>query len=336
MSRNRKLIAISIGDINGIGIELLIKCWEEKKINNFVLFTNYKLFKKYLSRNKYKFSINITNNLQNYFKYDSRVFNIYNIPSKTNIENTLKSVDYAFNACKNKFFIGLLTLPLRKDLINKKFKNNFLGHTEYLEKLDNGNISNMIFIHNNIKISILTTHLPLRKIIKYISKKNYINDKIITLKKSLENDFNIKNPTIAISGLNPHAGENGFIGTEEKSFIKPEINSLRKKGIKIYGPYSGDTMITKTNFNNFDCYVYFFHDQALPLFKYISDYNGVNYTSNLSILRASPDHGTAYEIVGTGKAKYNSILNCIKLLKKINKNKNVKTKKISKSKFSNR
>ena len=327
-------VAVTIGDINGIGIEILIDSMIKKKIKNFVLFTNYKIIKNYIKKRKIKLSINVYNL---YFKYDKNSLNIYDFKVKNFEDNTIKSLNYAFNLIKKDFFIGMITLPIRKDLIIKKINKNFVGQTEYLQKLDKKETSNMVFSYKNLIISSLTTHININKIERQISKKNFIYNKIISLHKSLITDFGIKKTKILISGLNPHAGENGYIGKQEKLFIDPQIKKLKKLKINISGPVSGDSMLNKNNILNYNCFLFIFHDQALIPFKYISNYSGVNITANLSIIRTSPDHGTAYNLIGKNIASNKSLINCFKTVNKIYKNrlKNDKSKKIIKSKFFN-
>ena len=139
-------------------------------------------------------------------------------------------------------------------------------------------------------------------------------------------DFNISKPKIIISGLNPHAGENGEIGNEENKLITPVVKNLKKKGVDIYGPYSADSILIKKNFKKFDCFVFIYHDQALIPFKYISQFSGVNYTGNLQIIRTSPDHGTAYDLVGKKEISNASFLNCYKLINRIYKNRIINDK----------
>ena len=153
----------------------------------------------------------------------------------------------------------------------------------------------------------------------------------MNLYKTLKEDFNITKPKLIISGINPHAGENGKIGKEEMNYIIPTIKKLKNKGIKIEGPYSGDSLLINKNLKKYDCFVFMYHDQALIPFKYISQFTGVNYTGNLDIIRTSPDHGTAYDLIGTKKISDLSFLNCFKLTRMIYKNRilNVKSKKIT-------
>ncbi len=130
----------------------------------------------------------------------------------------------------------------------------------------------------------------------------------------------LKKPKIIISGLNPHAGENGKLGNEEIEIINPAVKKLKSKGIKIHGPHSADSLLINKNLEHYDCFIFIFHDQALIPFKYISQFSGVNYTGNLSIIRTSPDHGTAYNLVDSKNISDKSLLNCFKLIKEIHFN----------------
>ena len=214
----------------------------------------------------------------------------------------------------------MLTLPINKEKIIKKNIKNFIGHTEFLEKLDNKKITNMIFIKNKIIFSTLTTHVKIQDIPKIITSKEYLLNKLLILNTSLRKDFNIKKPKILIAGLNPHAGENGLLGTEENKIIKPVINKLNKISKNFYGPISADSMVTYNNFKKYDCLFFMYHDQALIPFKFISKNSGTNFTSNLSVIRVSPDHGTAFDIVGKNVANAKAVLNSLKILNKISIN----------------
>ncbi len=328
-----KYIAVSIGDINGLGIELLLKSWKSNKIKNFVLFTDVLLFKKYLRKRNIKIKINIINESNKYI-FDKRDLNIYSFKSVSNIDNTLKSIQYCYYETKKNNFIGIVTLPLRKDLI-KKLHYDFIGHTEFLQKLNKKKYSNMILYNKKIMVSPLTTHISIKNVSKKIKNKNLIFNQIYNLNKTLINDFGIKKPKLIISGLNPHSGDKGAIGNEEINLIIPVLKKIRKEGVYIHGPFSADSMINKNNLVNYDCFIFIYHDQALIPFKYISNFSGVNYTGNLDIIRTSPDHGTAYNLIGSNLAKNKSLINCFKLIKSIHNNRisNDKAKKITGSKF---
>ncbi len=330
-----KLIAVSIGDINGIGLEIFLKLFLMKHIKDVVLFSNYKIIKKYIEKNKYRIKIAKVLENNNKIIIKKNLLNIYSFSCKSNIENTLKSVKLAHENCINKKFIGMVTLPLRKDLIINNIDPNFIGHTEYLRNLENKRNSNMILYHNKIIISPLTTHIKIQSVSQSIKKRNFIFNQLKNLNNTLKYDFNIKKPKILISGLNPHAGENGKIGKEEIKTIIPELKKLRKMKIDIDGPISADTMLIGKNTKNYNCFVFIYHDQALIPFKFISNFTGVNYTGNLKVVRTSPDHGTAYNLRNTKQISNKSLINSFTLIKKIHKNriKNVKSKKIIKSKF---
>ena len=225
-----KPIGITIGDINGIGIEILLDIWANKKIrNNFVLITNYRLFKKFLVSRNINLKINIINdNLEIRFS-NKLILNIYDIKAKNNAHNTYNSLIEGFNLSKNKIIKGLITLPLNKKLINDKINKNFFGQTEFFQKLENKKISNMIFVNKKVIFLPLTNHIALNKISKKINSKDYIFNKIIALNNTLTIDFGIKDPKILISGLNPHSGENGIIGNEEITLINDFSIKNQKK-----------------------------------------------------------------------------------------------------------
>tara|TARA_B100000963_G_scaffold360857_1_gene393490 strand:+ start:2835 stop:3812 length:978 start_codon:yes stop_codon:yes gene_type:complete len=321
------IVAITIGDINGIGIKILIDLWKKNSLRNFILFTDIKVFKEYVKKNKLKININlVNNNNDDNIKFVKREFNIYSFDSVSLEDNTYKSLKYSYKYCKIKFCKGLITLPLRKDLIINKIDKKFIGHTEYFQKIDNKKMSNMILFHDKIIISTLTTHIPINKVSKIISKKNYLYNKIVNLHNTLKIDFNIKKPKLILSGLNPHAGENGKIGEEDLKVILPTIKRLKSQNINIIGPVPGDSMLINKNIKKYDCYIFIYHDQALIPFKYISQFSGVNYTGNLDIIRTSPDHGTAYNLVYSKKFSNKSLINCYKLINKISKNRKVNAK----------
>ena len=217
-------IAITIGDINGIGIEIFIKLWKLKKNNKFVLFSNKNLIKIFFKRKKINIPINLVNN--NLYDFKKNYLNIYDYKAKNNEENAYKALIHSYNLSKKGYFIGILTLPLNKEKIIKKINSKFIGQTEIYQKLDNKKYPNMLFIKNNLIFATLTTHIRLKDITKHLSSKKYIYNKIFHINKTLINDFGIKNPKIIIAGINPHAGENNCIGNEETIFLKPVIKKL--------------------------------------------------------------------------------------------------------------
>ncbi len=332
-----KPTAVTIGDINGIGIEILLDLFKKNKIKNFVLFTDVKAIKRYLSKKNYNIKINLINaDKKKNLNIKKEYLNIFTFSSKSPEDNTLKSIVFAHKYCLEYQFSGMVTLPIRKDLIIKKLAPNFIGHTEFLQNLEKKKYSNMILINKKVIITPLTTHIKLKSVVNKISKENIYNQ-IKNLNKVLKRDLNIKLPKIILSGLNPHAGENGKIGNEEEKIVKPSLLQLKKENIFIDGPVSGDTMLSEENIKKYHCFVFMYHDQALIPFKFISQFSGVNFTGNLNVVRVSPDHGTAYKLRGNKNRSDKSIINCFKLVNKINNNRKLheKSKKIIRSKFSN-
>ncbi len=332
-----KPTAVTIGDINGIGIEILIDLFKNNKIKNFVLFSDVKAIRKYLNKKNYKINLNIiNNNKKKSINLKKKYFNIFTYSSKSLEDNTLKSIIFAHKYCKENKFAGMVTLPIRKDLIIKKLIPSFIGHTEFLQKLERKNYSNMILINKNIIVTPLTTHIKLKSVVNKITKDTIYNQ-IKNLNTVLKRDLNIKFPKIILSGLNPHAGENGKIGNEEKKIVNPSLIKLKKEKVLINGPVSADAMLLKENIKKYDCFVFMYHDQALIPFKFISQFTGVNFTGNLDVIRVSPDHGTAYRLKGKKFRSDKSIINCFKLVSKINNNRKLyeKSKKIIGTKLYN-
>jgi len=306
-------IGITIGDIKGIGIQLLIELWLKKKIKNFFLITNKKLFKNYLNLNKIKLSVKNFNQNE---KINNNYFYIYNINANNNNNNTINSLKESYKLAKKGICYSIINLPLNKEKIIK-IDHSFRGQTEFYQKLDNKKISNMIFYSKKIIIFTLSTHIPLNKVNKYLKKKDLIFNKIKEFDKTLKKDFNISKPKLIIAGINPHAGENGKLGKDEIKYLKPAIRKLNKIKIKIKGPYPSDTLFSNKNIKDFDAFVCNYHDQALIPLKILSGFNAVNFTGSLSIIRLSPDHGTAYNLIGKKIANVNSLKNCFIVAKKI-------------------
>ena len=316
---NKKLIAVTIGDIEGIGIQLLLKEWKNRKIYNFILITNLDIFNKFINLNNK--NINIINK-KTQDKYDKNKLNILNIKTKNKYTNTIDSLNLAYKYTKEKIFIGILTLPLNKNKINKYVNHKFIDQTSFFSKKEKAKNTNMIFIHRNKFFIPLTIHIELKNVYKFFKNKNLVINKVESLIYTLKHDFNISNPKLILAGINPHAGENNLISDDENKYLKPIIKILKKKKINITGPVSGDSIINNFNLINYDAFIFTFHDQALIPFKIISKYKGVNFTSKLDIIRTSPSHGTAESLIGSKKTTSEGILNSFKLIKKISYNRN--------------
>ena len=319
LKSNKQLICVTIGDIQGIGIHILLKEFKKGKINNFVLITNIKIFNKYI-----KFPINKINiiNEKNFNKFDKKKLNIYNYITKNQNTNTLDALKYAYELTKKKKFIGVLTLPLNKHKINKSVNKNFIDQTSFFSNSENQKNSNMIFFHNGKFFTPLTIHIELKKVHELFKNTNNMVKKIENLYSTLIKDFNIKQPKMILAGINPHAGEQDTISKDDNKYLMPIIKKLYKKNIFIDGPVSGDGIINNINLNKYDVFIFTYHDQALIPFKILSNYEGVNFTSNLDIIRVSPSHGTAENLIGSNKVISKGIINCFNLIKKINNNRN--------------
>ena len=312
------LIAITIGDIKGIGIHLLIKEWKRKRIKNFVIITNLRIFKSLKLVNLH--NVNVINSQNDIFLLNRKKLNILNFETKNQFTNSLESLKIAYNLVKKKICIGILTLPLNKNKINKFADMTFIDHTSFFSNLENNKNSNMMFIHDQKFFIPLTTHIELKNVYKSFINKEAMIKKIENINATIKNDFKIKLPKLLISGINPHSGENGLISNDESKYLIPIIRKLKNKNINITGPISGDGLLSAINFNKYDAFIFTYHDQALIPFKIISKFEGVNFTSNLNIIRVTPSHGTAVELINNKKANSKGIINCFNIINKISKN----------------
>jgi 4-hydroxythreonine-4-phosphate dehydrogenase len=202
---------------------------------------------------------------------------------------------------------GIVTAPLNKSTIDLK---GFAGHTAFLATAFNSTEYLMLMVSDDIKVGLVTDHIPLNRVSEQLSSEK-IKKALVTMNNSLKTDFGITKPMIAVLGLNPHAGDNDLLGEEENKIIKPAVEQVYNEGIFCFGPYSPDGFFGMRNFNNFDGVLAMYHDQGLIPFKYMSFADGVNYTAGLSIVRTSPDHGTAYDIAGKGIADQQSFINAV-------------------------
>jgi 4-hydroxythreonine-4-phosphate dehydrogenase len=316
---NKKLICVTIGDIEGIGIHLLLKEFKKNKIKNFILITNINIFIKYLKFPRNKINIIEGNNFNHYYK---NKLNIYSFDTKNKETNTIDALKYAYEFTKKKKFAGILTLPLNKFKINKLVSKKFIDQTTYFSNKENQKYSNMIFFYKNKFFTPLTIHIELKEVHKAFKNKITMANKIENLYSTLLNDFKIKKPKIVLAGINPHAGENNIISKDDNKYLLPIIKHLKQKKIFIYGPISGDSIINNENLKKFNAFIFTYHDQALIPFKILSNYQGVNFTSNLDVIRVSPSHGTAENLIGSNKVVSKGIINCFKLIRQIKKNRN--------------
>ncbi|MBL4724116.1 MAG: 4-hydroxythreonine-4-phosphate dehydrogenase PdxA [Lutibacter sp.] len=315
MDKSKKIIVgISIGDFNGIGIEIALKTFLDKRMLDFctpVIFGSTKLITAYKKSMNINVPFNGVKKIENVIHGKLNIFNLWNEDVEINLgKATEESGKYAFNSLKeatNSLINGtidvLVTAPINKDNIqSEEFK--FPGHTEYLESNLEGE-SLMILMTDTLRIGLITGHIPVSKISETITPE-LIKKKVSIMYNSLIQDFAIDKPKIAILGLNPHCGDHGVIGNEDDEIIRPTIDEIQQKGQLVYGPYAADSFFGSENYKNFDAILAMYHDQGLAPFKTLSFGEGVNFTAGLNKVRTSPDHGTAYELAGKELANISS------------------------------
>lgn len=326
----RPVIGITLGDINGIGAEVIIKALSDARILNMitpVIYGSVKVlsyYRKMLENNDFNFG-----HIKNLDQINRKRINVINcwteiveINAGTEDRETGK---YAFMALKDAVkdlkagkIDALVTGPINKNTIQSdEFK--FPGHTEYLAGEIGKGKSLMTMVSATMKIGVATGHIPLKDVNKAITSE-LIEEKLRIFQESLKKDFNILKPRIAVLGLNPHAGEAGLLGDEEEKVIMPAIAEFKKKGNLVYGPFPADGFFGDGSYARYDGILAMYHDQGLVPFKALSFETGVNFTAGLSKIRTSPDHGTAYSIAGKGTASEASMREAIYLAADICKN----------------
>ncbi len=320
----KRPIIIILGEPNSISSEIFLKSlnYIKKTKLNFIIIGNYSLLEKqakYLNfKINVKFKLSEINSLENvkfnFINVDYKQSKPFNL--KTNNSDTFvkKCFEHAVILLKKKLAIGLINLPINK---SKFTKNKYKGITEYIaDKTNNRNKENMLLFNENFSVLPLTTHIPLKKVYKEISYK-----KIEKACKNLNNFYlktiKRKKFKIGILGLNPHNGENGYIGNEEKKIIIPAINKLKKK-YPIIGPLSPDTSFLQREKLKIDVLIGHYHDQILTTFKTKFDFNAINITIGLPFIRISPDHGIGTGIIGKGIANPKSFKKAVKFFSKYN------------------
>lgn len=317
MINNKTIIAITQGDINGIGYEVILKTLAEPRVyEDFVpvIYGSSKaagFYRKQLDIQG--INLNIINTVE---EAHAKKVNIINCtdedirvePGKATEEAgkaAFAALERATADMQKGLVDALVTAPINKKNIQSA-EFHFPGHTEYLEQVfGEKNTSLMLLVNDVMRVAVVTGHIPVKKIATVITKE-LILEKLKTLNQSLKQDFTIIRPRIAVLGLNPHAGDEGVIGDEEETIIKPALEEAQKEGILCFGPYPADGFFGSGNFNKFDGILAMYHDQGLIPFKTVSMESGVNYTAGLSAVRTSPAHGTAYDLAGQNLASEES------------------------------
>jgi len=307
----KPIVAISVGDFNGIGYEIIVKTLADKDILDFftpVIFGSTKhlnYYKNLINNNSIQFfGINEASaaverkiNVINLWKEPAQME--FGVSSETAGTYAYESLKAAADAVKKGDCDVLVTAPINKQNIQSD-KFHFPGHTEFLGEAWGGDPL-MFLVSEKLKVSLVTQHIPLKDVAGKISQKSIVQ-KINQIHDSLVQDYRISKPKIAVLGLNPHSGDDGLLGKEEQEIIIPAIQSLYEKGMLVYGPYAADSFFNPENIEVFDAVLGMYHDQVLIPFKTLCFDEGVNYTASLPFVRTSPDHGVAYDIAGKGIA----------------------------------
>jgi 4-hydroxythreonine-4-phosphate dehydrogenase len=330
MNHEKPKIGISLGDLNGIGPEVVIKALADSRLLNMatpIIYGSTRVLSFYRKlMNLEEFNYSQVKNKGQFFAKSINVVNCWEDvieinpgqPSKETGKAALLSLKKVVEDIKEGLIDGFVTAPIDKNTIHSQ-EFPFRGHTEYLTQTFEAMESLMLMVGDDLKVGLVTEHIPVKEISNHITKER-VELKIRLLELTLKKDFHISKPKIAVLGLNPHAGDEGLIGSEENEVIKPVINDLKSKGKLIFGPFPADGFFATGQHTKYDAVLAMYHDQGLIPFKSIAFDNGVNYTAGLPIVRTSPDHGTAYSIAGKNMADEGSMRQAIYLACDIIKN----------------
>jgi len=306
----RPNIGISIGDPAGIGPEIISRALTNKEVlrlADFTIIGDSFVFKRLGQYQK----IAARSTLIDLGNIETKLFKFGKI-NVTNARASVAYIDKAMELIKEGEIDGLVTAPVNKESINRS-GIRFIGHTEYIARKMHTHDFAMMFVTPALKVVLASRHIPLAEVSKYLTKENIYKTMRLTI-RALKNNFKINRPSIAVCGLNPHAGEGGYLGREEKDKIIPAIERIKKEfSCNIQGPLASDTLFYFAKKKIFDAVIAMYHDQGLIPLKLLSFKNAVNLTIGLSFIRTSPAHGTAYNIAGKNEADPGSMIEAIKL-----------------------
>lgn len=322
-TQEKPRIGITMGDLNGIGPEVVIKALMDTRMLTLVTPVIYgsarvlSFYKKLLKIEEFSYSP-----VKSKGQFTSRSVNVVNSwedvieitpgkPSRETGKAAFLAIKQACEDLKEGVIDALVTAPIDKHSIHSE-EFPFKGHTEYLANYFNAQNSTMCMISERLRIALATEHIPLNKVASSINKE-LIQSKLQIIDQTLQKSFGISKPKIAVLGLNPHAGDGGLIGKEEEEIIIPAIQEMKNKGKLVSGPFPADGFFGSDSYRKFDAVLAMYHDQGLIPFKAIAFENGVNYTAGLPVIRTSPDHGTAYAIAGKNVASESSMREAIYL-----------------------
>jgi len=320
-TQQKPVIGFSIGDINGIGTELIIKTFSDNRLLELctpVIFGSGKVinfYRKAASETPFNYQ-----NLRDLTRIAHRQVNVLNCweeeinvtpgqLNETGGKYAVRSLTMAVEALKEQKIQGLVTAPIHKSN-TQSAEFNFTGHTPYLKHSFGANDVVMLMVAGDFRVGLVTEHVPLKEVAAHITREAILS-KISIIHQSLIRDFGIDKPKIAVLGLNPHAGDEGLIGKEEETIIRPAIKEAKHNNYLVMGPFSADAFFARGQHEKFDAVLAMYHDQGLIPFKSLAKDNGLNYTAGLPVVRTSPDHGTAFDIAGKNKADHSSFLAAI-------------------------
>lgn len=322
MSKKRIKIGITHGDINGISYEVLIKTFQDNRIFDFctpIIYGSPKVAAYHRKAlNISNFSFNSINDLSEAVPKKANLINVLGdnvrveLGKSTQIagESALISLERAVSDLKEGKIDAIVTSPINRDT-TKSGDLNFNGHTAYLQEKFEAKDSLILLTSESMKVGVVSGHVPISEVGKYVTIDNIVS-KLNVLNDTLVKDYGVQKPKIAVLGLNPHAGDSGVIGKEEEEIIIPAIHKAKDKdNVLAIGPFSADSFFGSDSFTKFDAILAMYHDQGIAPFKALNFGAGVNYTAGMPIIRTTPDHGTAYEIAGQGKASANSFRQAI-------------------------
>jgi 4-hydroxythreonine-4-phosphate dehydrogenase len=316
MQPQKPRIGITLGDLNGIGPEVVIKALADNRLLAMITPVIYgsakviSFYKKQLNIEEFNYT-----QVRNKGQYAPKSINVVNCwednleisPGKASKEGGKAAFIALKQACedlKEGLIDALVTAPIDKHTIHSD-EFPFKGHTEYLTQFFGGE-SLMFMVSDTLRVGLVTEHIPVREIANAVTKEK-IEAKLKVMDHSLRNDFGINKPRIAILGLNPHAGDGGLIGQEDDQLIKPVVSDQKNKGKLVYGPFASDGFFATGSHMKYDAVLAMYHDQGLLPFKTLAFEEGVNFTAGLPIVRTSPDHGTAYNLAGKNQANESSM-----------------------------
>lgn len=321
MSEQKIRVGITQGDPNGIGLEVIIKTFLDPQMSEIctpILFGSQKTFSFHRKTLNVEMRFSPIRNAEQAMHRQFNILNVYEEEIQIEFGNStqtagkyaLKSIEIACEALEQKKIDVLVTAPINKyNIQSEQFQ--LKGHTDYLEHRFKTNAL-MLMCADKFRVGVVTGHVPVANISAIINEDKIVQ-KLKIMNKSLVEDFGIRKPKIAVLGLNPHAGDNGTIGTEEKSVIVPAIAKAKSEGMMVMGPYSADGFFGAMMHTKFDAVLAMYHDQGLVPFKALAFSSGVNYTAGLPVIRTSPDHGVAYDIAGQNKASEESFRSAVYL-----------------------